>query len=176
RNRTPGLSAITSRRASAWQLGAGIKIGKARSGYGTPLARRNKRYGFGSAPEEFNSPGSCAPRRRRLGGANVARRGMDRPCGADQLMDETKLLDDRRRQDERIKVELAHATVNAVEREGERKPSVDQLRDALCPVGLKIDVRLEFGADAEGRMDVDAERMRHFQRIDNMEIVRPGLR
>src|SRR5471030_1774287 len=81
-----------------------------------------------------------------------------------QLMNEAKLLHDRRRQDKRIQIGLSHAAVDAVERESQRQPRIDQLLNALRTIRLEIDLRFQFGADVEAGMDADPERASHFQR------------
>jgi hypothetical protein len=94
---------------------------------------------------------------------------------SDETVDEAELLDNRRVQNERIKIGLPHASVDAVESEGERQPRVDQLRDALGAIRLEIDPRLQIFAGVDSRIDIDAESASRLERIDDVKLVRPGF-
>ena len=60
-----------------------------------------------------------------------------RTHGVDLVVDEAQLPDHRRRQHERIKVGLAHAAVDRIDREGQRQPGVD---DAVHLGVMRIEV------------------------------------
>ena len=95
--------------------------------------------------------------------------------GADALMHEGKLPDHRRRQNEGIEIRLAHAAVDRVDGEGERQPGVDDAVH-LGDVRIEVDHRIEAGTLGHLRAQPQAECARGFERIDHVEIVRPGFR
>lgn len=93
-----------------------------------------------------------------------------------ELVDVAELLHDRRREHEGIEVGLAHAAVEAVQGDGDRKPGIDQLGGALCPVRIEVDRRPEVAAFGDPRANPQTEGTRHLERVDDVQIVCPGLR
>ena len=92
-----------------------------------------------------------------------------------EIMDRAHLLDDRRRQDEGIGVEKAHRPVEAVERIAQRNPGLDQRRGVAHAVRIEVDLGVEFARPRQPRPHIDAEGAGHFQRIDDVQVMRPGL-
>jgi hypothetical protein len=90
-------------------------------------------------------------------------------------MDEGQLLDNRRIDDERIQVGLAHAAVEVVERERERQPIIDNPSDV--DPALRIDAKVggQRATVVQRRVDLDPEGTRHLDRVDDVQVVRPGL-
>lgn len=84
-----------------------------------------------------------------------------------QHMNEFELGDGACRQDEGIEIGLVHGMVETVDREGNGKQGVDQLRHALGVMRIEIDPRRPSAGD--NRQVGSASR---FQRIDDVEIVR----
>lgn len=91
-----------------------------------------------------------------------------------QLVDEGQFRDDIRRQNEWIKVRFSHATVDRVHRNGQRDPGIDQPVYIPRLVGIEVDYGAEVGLIVGG-LNPHTERGSHFQRIDNVQIMRPCL-
>jgi hypothetical protein len=81
----------------------------------------------------------------------------------------------RWRQDEGIEVWLPHRPIEVVKCIAQRNPSTDQLSDVTGAIRIEIHLCVEVGAFRQRGMDIDAERGRHLQRVDNVKVVRPGF-
>jgi hypothetical protein len=88
------------------------------------------------------------------------------------LVNKGKLGRRRGAQHKGIEIVQPHAAIERIDREGQRKPSLDQATD----VGIAR-MEIEHRAGALGHLGTDREAgdVRGFQRVDRMEIVRPGL-
>src|SRR3954453_9434815 len=92
------------------------------------------------------------------------------PALPHQAVDVTQLLDHGRGEDERVKVRMAHAAVEAVDRERERQPSLDDRLDPRNGVDVEVHFRREVAGPGRVRIDADAESARGLQGIDYMQI------
>jgi hypothetical protein len=90
-------------------------------------------------------------------------------------MNEAQLLDDRGREHERVEIGSAHRPIDAVHGDDERRPSVDDLIDRAQDVGVEVEPRRMGAVPVDRRLDPEPERARRLERIDDMEIVGPGL-
>ncbi len=139
----------------------------------------------GMAPGSIGSPVRSRPGagRRRLvlrhrraghGSSSPGKRGPD--PAADEVVDEAELGDDRRVQREGVEVAEPHGAVQAVEREGERQPGLDQRADALDLLGAEVDLdRQGVGLGDAARADRHPEGPGRVQRVDDVEVVGEGL-
>ena len=103
--------------------------------------------------------------------------GRRRCCsgGVNDIVDEAQLIDCRLGEHEGIEVGLAHRAVEAVERQRQRQPAVDQRADAGRAIGIEIDAGVELVAARQPGVRRQAEGAGDLQRVDDMEVMRPGL-
>ena len=71
---------------------------------------------------------------------------------------------------------MTHAAVQAVDRERKRQPGVDDRRDALDAIDVEVDLGGQLVAHGGIRVDPDPEGARGLQRVDDVQVVRPGFR
>jgi hypothetical protein len=90
-------------------------------------------------------------------------------------MDEPKLLHHRRREDEGVEIGSAHRPVDAVHGDDERRPGVDNPLDRTDRVGVEVELSEMRPFLVDSRRDPEPERVRGFERVDDMQIMRPGF-
>ncbi len=91
------------------------------------------------------------------------------------VMHETQLRHHGWGEDKWIKIRVAHGAVEAVHGEGQRQPGTDDLGHADGFVRIEVDVRRQGFILDQARFHADPEGSGHFQRIDDVQVVRPGL-
>ncbi len=94
--------------------------------------------------------------------------------GADAIVDEGQLVDDRRRQHERIEVRQAHAAIDQL-----AATVNDTQASMMGSIGglMRIEIELggELAAVGDAGAQAEAESLGRFQRVDHVEVVGPGL-
>src|SRR3954447_5743662 len=93
----------------------------------------------------------------------------------DQAVNEAELVDNDRREDERIEIAHAHGAVDAVHGEGEGQPCVDDGLDVPRFVRVEADARRQLPVAVHLGPHLHAELASHLQSVDDVKIVRPGL-
>src|SRR6516225_151037 len=93
----------------------------------------------------------------------------------DEVVDRPKLIDDRRREYEGIQIWLPHGAIETVQRIAERNPGIDDPREIRLCVRIEVDHGVEGAAVPHLRMNVEPEGLRHFERVDDVEIMGAGL-
>ena len=93
-----------------------------------------------------------------------------------QAVDETEFPDHRRRQHERIDVALAHGAADIVDGKDIRQPGIDDLFDAFGLVWIEVDAGGEVAGLVDFGSDRHARRRDHLERINDVQIMRPGFR
>ena len=90
-------------------------------------------------------------------------------------MNEAQLLYDRRSDDERVEIGSAHRPIDAVHGDDERRPGVDNPLDRTLHVGVEVELGEVRAFPINSRRDPEPERVRRFERVDDVQVMRPGF-
>lgn len=93
----------------------------------------------------------------------------------DKAVNEPQLAHDRRREDERVEVGLAYAVVEAIDGIGERQPRPEEDVEVGLSIWIEVDRDAERRIASRPRTNTQAEGVGGLQRIDDVQVVCPGL-
>src|SRR4028119_1376879 len=91
----------------------------------------------------------------------------------DEFMYEAELGDDSRGENKGIKVGLAHAAVERVDRKRKRGPSLNQCLDGPHLVGVEVHTHREGAGAFSLRLQPNTIDTCRAERVDDVKIVRP---
>ena len=96
-------------------------------------------------------------------------------CAAHEVVNEAQLLHDRRRDDERVEIGPAHGPIDAVHGDDEGRPGVDNPLDRTVCVRVEVELGEMRALSVDSRRDPEPERVRRLERVDDMQVMRPGF-
>ena len=99
--------------------------------------------------------------------------GLARRHRPDPLLNESQLRNRQRAKNERVEIILAHAAIDRVDRECERQPSVD---DVLHIIVARMEIEYRARTLRQLGTDLQAGKVRCFERVDHMKVMRPRFR